>query len=113
MKGFQKYVYLIPIIQIIATFAVSFVDLTDNQWVYLGNSVGYSILTGLVYLAYFWNPYFKFCWFTKIAALGLLIIAIYNFLGACFDFKFYSLWFDRIVFVIVLILTFLMPKSND
>ena len=113
MKGFQKYIYLIPIIQIIATFVVSFFDLTEYQWVYLGNSVGYSVATGLVYVAYFWNPSFKFCYFTKFSAVGLLLMALYNFIGKTFEYKIYVEWFDRIVFAITLILTFLLPKKND
>ena len=113
MKGFQKYVYLIPIIQIIATFVVSFFDLTEYQWVYLGNSVGYSILTGLVYVAYFWNPLFKFCYFTKFSAVGLLLMALYNLLAVNVDYDIYTHWFDRIIFIITLLLTALLPKKND
>jgi hypothetical protein len=113
MKGFQKYVYLIPIIQIIATFVVSFFDLTKYQWLFLGNSIGYSILTGLVYVAYFWNPHFKFCYFTKIAAVGLFLMAVYNLIGIALEYDIYTMWFDRIVFAITLILTFLLPRKND
>lgn len=113
MKGFQKYVYLIPIIQIIVTFAVSFFDLTEAIWLYLGNSVGYSVLTGLVYVVYFWNPHFKFCYFTKLSSVGILLMAIYNLIGIALDYDIYTMWFDRIVFAVTLILTFLLPKKND
>jgi hypothetical protein len=92
---------------------VSFFDLTEYQWLFLGNSVGYSILTGLVYVAYFWSPFYKFCYFTKLAAVGLLLMAVYNFIGKAFEYKIYVEWFDRIVFAITLILTFLLPKKND
>lgn len=113
MKGFQKYVYLIPIIQIIATFVVSFFDLTEYQWNVLGNSVGYSILTGLVYVAYFWNPHFKFCYFTKFSAVGLFLMAIYNLIAVSISYEIYAYWFDRIIFAITLLLTALLPKKND
>lgn len=106
-----KHIYLLPIIQIIATFVVSFFDLTEYQWIFLGNSVGYSILTGLVYVVLFWSP--SYCSFTKFSAVGLLIIAIYNLIGITLEYDIYTAWFDRIVFAITLILTFLMPKKND
>jgi hypothetical protein len=113
MKGFQKYVYLIPIIQIIATFVVSFFDLTEYQWIFLGNSVGYSILTGLVYVAYFWNPSFKFCYFTKLSAVGLLLMAVYNFIGKTFEYKIYEQWFDRIIFTTALLLVLILNIKKE
>jgi hypothetical protein len=113
MKGFQKYVYLIPIIQIIATFIVSFFDLNKNQWLFLGNSVGYSILTGLVYVVLFWSPFYKFCYFTKLASVGLLLMAFYNLIAVSIPYEIYAYWFDRIIFAITLLLTALLPKKND
>jgi len=111
MKRFQKYIYLIPIIQIITTFVVSFFDLTNDDFVYLGNSVGYSVATGLVYVAYFWNP--SFCLFTRFSAIGLLLMAFYNLIAFCTSYNIYAYWFDRIIFVIVLLLTAFLPRKND
>jgi hypothetical protein len=108
-----KYIYLLPIIQIIATFVVSFFDLTEYQWLFLGNSVGYSILTGLVYVVLFWSPFYKFCYFTKLAAVGLLLMAIYNFIGKTFEYKIYVEWFDRIIFVTVLLLVLILNIKKE
>jgi hypothetical protein len=113
MKGFQKYVYLIPIIQIIATFVVSFFDLTEYQWIFLGNSVGYSILTGLVYVVLFWSPFYKFCYFTKLSAVGLLLMAVYNFIGKAFEYKIYEQWFDRIIVTTVLLLVLILNIKKE
>lgn len=104
----MKYVYLIPIIQIIATFVVSFFDLNEYQWNVLGNSVGYSILTGIVYVVFFWNPFLKFCLFTKFSAVGVLLMAIYNFIGKTFEYQLYTEIFDRIIFCVVLFLVFIL-----
>lgn len=113
MKGWlPKYVYLIPIIQIIATFVVSFFDLTEYQWTFLGNSVGYSVLTGIVYVILFWNPSFKYCWFTKISAIGLLIMAMINLIGQFLEFKDYIKYFDRAIFSIVLLMVFVLNNEK-
>jgi hypothetical protein len=109
-RTLRKYVYLLPIVQIIATFVVSFFELTDNDFVYLGNSVGYSVITGLVYVAYFRNV--SFCAFTRFSAIGLFLIAIYNLIGVAIEYDIYTMWFDRIVFAIVLILTFKLRKND-
>lgn len=111
MKAFRKYVYLIPIIQIIATFVVSFFDLTNSDFVYLGNSVGYSVATGLVYVAYFWNT--SFCYFTRFSSVGLFLMALYNLIAYCIPYEIYTYLFDRIIFIIVLFLTALLPNKND
>ena len=108
-----KRIYLLPIIQIIATFLVSFFDLTEYQWNFLGNSVGYSILTGLVYVVLFWSPFYKFCYFTKLAAVGLLFMAIYNFIGKAFEYKIYEQWFDRIIFTTVLLLVLILNIKKE
>lgn len=104
----RKYIFLIPIVQIIATFIVSFFDLNEYQWLFLGNSVGYSILTGIIYVFIFWNPFFKFCIFTKFSAVGLLLMAIYNFIAKTFEYKMYVEWFDKIIFSIVLLLVLIL-----
>lgn len=104
----MKHVYLIPIVQIIATFVVSFFDLTNYQWLFLGNSVGYSILTGIVYVLFFWNPFFKFCYFTKFAAIGLFFMAVYNFIGKTSEYEIYVEWFDKMIFCIVLFLVLIL-----
>ena len=107
----RKYVYLLPIVQIIATFVVSFFELTNTDFIYLGNSVGYSVVTGLVYVAYFRNV--LFCAFTRFSAIGLFLMALYNLIAYCIPYEIYTYWFDRIIFIIVLFLTALLPNKND
>jgi hypothetical protein len=78
----KRYIYLIPPFQLLVTLVISFIPINQNGYVGLGNSLGYSIATGLVYVAFFGFRN-KYCLFTKISAYSLFFIAIFNFTAWC------------------------------
>ena len=109
MYWLKKYVYIIPIIHIALTLLVTFIDFDFWGYVRLGNSSGYSILTGLVYMVLFVYKT-NYCLFTKVSVIGLFFIAILNCFGSLFlttpeAFLEYEKLHSRAIVAIVLALT--------
>jgi hypothetical protein len=102
MQGFfRKYSYVVPQVQLAAAFVASFIDFEAGSMnLYrLGHAVGYSVFTGLVYVAYFCRKSFNVA--TQICSVGLLVISVYNLIGSFIPYDTYDKWFDRVVFTFV------------
>jgi len=114
----KKYVYLIPPLHILFTLIVTFIDLNNMQWVKLGNSTGYSIMTGCVYIVLFvFNE--KYCLFTRISAFGLFLISILNTVGSFYfttieDFAIYEKMHSKSISFLTILLTiiYLLTKKK-
>lgn len=91
------------------TTIVYFVDIDDKLWIILGNSTGYSILTSLIYVGFFcFND--KYCHFTKISSLALLLISVFNTISYLVvadlnDYLLYESLFSKLIIIITFILT--------
>jgi len=113
----KRYVYLIPPIQLLVTLIVSFFPVSNSDYVGLGNSFGYGIVTGVVYVTFFCLKD-KYCLFTKVAAASLLLIAIFNFIAWCIvsidQYAFYEIVIQKTVTGIAILLFFilLLIKKN-
>ena len=70
-----KYVYLLPVVMLLATAYTCFIDVIKNEYDYVvvGNIFGYSIITNILAFVFF-NYYGKFCWYSKKIPFFLLII---------------------------------------
>jgi len=113
----KRYIYLIPPIQLLATLVISFLPVSNSDFVGLGNSLGYSIVTGVVYVTLFCLKD-KYCLFTKVAAASLFLIAMLNFIAWCIvsidQYAFYEIVIQKTVTGIAILLFFilLLIKKN-
>lgn len=109
-----RYLYLIPCIQILLTFILCFIEVDTSIWVVLGNSVGYSILTSIVYLSEFILSRKKYCLFTKTSAAGVGFLSIFNFIGSFYsDYYLYEKDLTIFTFSIIVILTLFLYFQNE
>ena len=114
-SSINKYIFIVPPIQIIITLIICFIDVEYLDFVKLGNSFGYSITTSIVYVAFFcFNK--KYCFFTKAASFSLLIIAVFNFISSFFfnqdDYMKYELLFSKVVVLICLTLVSIITLTT-
>lgn len=108
-KAVLKYLYLVPPIQILLTLALCFTEVDAHLAVILGNTVGYSILTSFIYIVEFILSGKKYCIFTKTSALGVLLLSIFNTIGAFYsNYANYEKDLTILAFSITIILTFIL-----
>lgn len=109
-RALYKYTYLIPPIQLIATLLVAlFPNYTSKIAVILGNSIGYSILTSLVYIKHFWITNKKYCLFTKASVFGVSFLAVFNTLGYyVYSEKYYTEYEKGLTLIAFLLTLFLL-----
>lgn len=93
----KQYIFLLPIILL----GVDFIDLfVDYNYVIMGNLLGYSLATNVLFFYIFF--YGNYCYFTRLAPIGLCLINITNIIGFYMSDKFYNFWYVvSIVFVIL------------
>lgn len=109
----RKYLYLIPIIQLTATFLLCFIDVDTVDFVMLGNSIGYSILTSLIYIVEFILNKKNYCLLTKASVFGVLILSIFNFIGSFYnDYSKYENDLTIISFSIIIGLVIIYRKGK-
>lgn len=95
----KKYIYLIPILQLIATLISCFVDF---NYVVVGNILGYSIFTNIILYICFNHK--KYCWITRNSPLFMILINLIDILGVYIDYSTYKNLFTIIVVLIALFL---------
>lgn len=105
-KAFFAFTNWIPFIM------VGLTALSAGMWVFdfyssqvyriLSHTMGYSLLTNLVFLRLFWRRHY--CNPTKASVLGLIAM---NLFGLLWPKPEYYVWFDIIVAIIVLFILFL------
>ena len=78
----RKYLFLVPIIQLLATFLLCFININNIDFVTLGNSIGYSILTSYIYIVEFILNKKNYCLLTKASVVGIFVLSVFNFIGS-------------------------------
>jgi len=86
----NKYIYLTQPTILLFTLISNFYDL---NYVVLGNLVGNSLITNVVFFCYF-NYKGNFCWFTKRAPVALILINLLDIFGVYFDYYVYCKVFN-------------------
>lgn len=113
----KNHVYIIPPIQLLHAFVLSFFEVDNSSWVVIGNADGFSIATGLVYVSFFCYSK-RYCLFTQIASWSVLMISIFNFFTFVFlnekeQYPIYEAWYARIVTVVAVVLWVVYFNSNN
>jgi hypothetical protein len=95
----KDYVYIIPPLQLLHAFVLSFIEVDQYKWVVIGNSDGFSVATGLVYVSFFCYTK-RFCLFTRIASWSVFSISVFNLISALvlssYKYPIYEAWYARI-----------------
>jgi hypothetical protein len=80
---------------------------------FLGDSIGYSITTNIVFIFLYFRK--SFCYQTKIAVLGLLIMNIISLIFSASETwiynKMYDIWLSLIIFAIIVLNMFNIKKQ--
>ena len=103
----KQYVYLLPIVLLVASLLSVFFD---YNYVVVGNLVGYSIATNILFLYVFY--YGKYCWFTRLSPIGLIMINIVDIVGNYISDKFYNFWYVIAIFSVILTLTIILELDK-
>jgi len=96
----KKYIHLVPIIMLCVTLISNFIDI---NYVVAGNLIGYSILSNFL-MWYFFNFTGSYCWFTRKASLGLILINLIDIFGVFIDYGYYTKIFNVVVCSVALFL---------
>lgn len=110
MKAFlDRYIFLVPIFMLLLALLSEFVKL---DYVAVGNMVGWSILSNIP-MFYFFNFKGKYCWFTRNAPIGLILINIVDIIGVFIPDEDYNFWFNVTICstIIILALLFYIKKK--
>ena len=110
-----KNIYLVPPIMVLLTLMLSFMKISNDNWLIIGNSSGYSVLV-LLPILYFYLCTGKYCDFTKASVVGLFVISVFNTISAIITkydksietFRTYESDFSILVCALVIILSFIL-----
>ena len=81
--------FVIPIILLVVSFVSAFFEYDIYTYILLGNLGGYSLLTNLSFIGiYTLNK--KYCYLTRVAPLGLIVLNIIDIIGFYLDEHFYN-----------------------
>lgn len=110
LNKIQKYLFVIPILLLVASLLSSFIKI---DYIAVGNILGYSIATNIVFYFYFRNK--RNCPFSRSSIIGLFLLNIICLLESLnfIDYKSYSFIYDCTVCIIVCVLWLIyrMQKS--
>lgn len=110
VKFIKKYTPFILIILSLLFSICSYFDFYLDVFKYLGDVVGYSLLTNIFMYSYYMNKHF--CASTKIAVLGLFFLNIFNLFWLYFEIN--GGMYDLLILLIVIfIIIFLKTRRND
>jgi hypothetical protein len=110
IKAFlDRYIYCVPIILLLVGLITNFVDYNKGgyNYVVLGNSFGWSIFTSIAFY-YFFNFKGKYCWFTRNAPVGLIIINLVDIVGYYLPYFVYSNIFNIVICLIIITLALII-----
>jgi len=112
----KRYVYLLPPLQLLSAFVLSFVEIDGYSWVKWGNGSGFSIATGVVYFVLF-VIIGRYCLFTKVAACGLFFISLFNFITSFYvtaeNYIVYENAYAKIISSLSLVMTFIITLKKS
>ena len=97
----------IPLIQLIATYIVSFFDISGISYTYLSNFLGYSILTSIYILSKKDISYIE-----KLCARSLLLISSFNLVSTELNYEKYDKLFQTIVLISIIISSYAYRKRT-
>ena len=103
----KQYIYLLPIVLLVASLLSEFFD---YNYAVLGNLVGYSIATNILFFYVFY--YGKYSWFTRLSPIGLITINIVDIVGNYISDKFYNFWYIITIFFVILTLTLILELDK-
>lgn len=103
----KQYVYLLPIVLLVASLLSVFFD---YNYVVVGNLVGYSIATNILFFYVFY--YGNYCWLTRLSPIGLIMINIVDIVGNYISDKFYKFWYIITIFFVILTLTLILELDK-
>lgn len=113
IKKFLKHkIFLIPPICLTFSFLSSINRFTYNESIYLGNLFGYSIAVNLVLFYHFWFSG-KYCWFTKLAVLGMPLMNIIRICKPYLGSEAYVFTFQTVIFTLVLGLSIYLKINKN
>lgn len=85
---------------LIICFISIFINYNFKQYLILGNGVGCSIFSNIPFILFF-TLKTKYCMFTRLSPIGLIIINIIDIIGTYIDENFYNFWYTFITCVII------------
>ena len=101
LKGFRDKAPFILLASNLLLIGCRFLGIYSSLYMYLGDLVGYSILTNLFMLSVYMNK--RYCTSTKIAVIGLIALNILNMIWLAFDIS--GIVYD---FILILIIIFIL-----
>lgn len=101
MQNFRNKAPFILLAFNLLLIGCKFLGIYSNLYIYLGDLVGYSIVTNLFMYSVYMNK--KYCTATKIAVIGLIVLNILNLIWLAFSIN--GLVYD---FVLILIIIFIL-----
>lgn len=110
IKAFlDRYVYFVPIILLLVGLITNFIDYNKGGYNYivLGNSFGWSIFTSIAFY-YFFNFKGSYCWFTRNAPIGLIVINLVDIVGYYLPYFVYSKIFNIAICLIIITLALII-----
>ncbi len=111
----DRYIYLVPIFMLLITLVTNFVDYNKGvyNYVVLGNGVGYSIATNIVFFYHFNFTNKHYCWFTRKTPIGLLLVNVIDMIGFYMRHKDYSCIFNIVICSIIIILAMIFKIKTS
>jgi len=103
----KQYIYLLPSLMLVASFFSVFIDF---NYVVVGNILGYSLLTNIVFFFVFY--YGDYCVFTRLSPIGLIAINIVDIVGVFILDNFYNFWYVVTIFFVILTLTIILELKK-
>lgn len=104
----NETVFIVPITLLIVSFISAFINYKAirNGYMLLGNISGYSLIVDYAFLG-FYSFSRRFCYFTRLSPVGLIVINTIDIIACFLDEKFYqqyNFWYTIITCAIIFIL---------
>lgn len=90
----------IPVVQLLLSVYSSCFELNFDA----GNTVGYSLITSVVYCVFFFDNNYKYCYIPKFSTLGLVVMSICDLTEQYTSYNEYSALYDFVTTIIVILL---------
>lgn len=97
----ERNSHRVLILMFVVTLFSSFFHLYEYEdnffYIFLSNLCGYSLCTNIFIWLWFNKSRKKFCWFSRNAPIGLIIINVFNILGVFTPYPRYEFFFHIVV----------------
>lgn len=92
-KNVLRWLRLIPIGMMAVVLYAALFPVSDSTMTRMSIEAGSSTATLLVFIAFYFYPYFKFCNLTKLSVVGLCLNHLLYEIGACISYAKYDKWY--------------------